>query len=1042
MAENDKRFTYITPTNYLSLVIEYTKLLIFKKKEIEISANKLINGLSKIDGAKKQVSEMTIDLEKMKLIVSKKQVECEKLLVQIIQQKREADEKKIKCEIEKNKTAKEEEECNILKESAQRDLDRALPALKAAVSALNKLSKDSVTEVKSYAKPPPIVVSVMSAVMILLKQDTSWLSAKKALSDANFLLKLKEYDKDSISSSILKKISKYTKSDGFTYEQVKSKSIAAAALCNWVCAMEIYANVNKTVEPKRQALRKAEKTLHEKQETLQIVLQELARVEKIVNDLQSQFDDSESEKKELEENSQLLETKLLRAGQLVEGLSGERNRWEISIKEYKKSIKNLIGDCIIASSFLSYFGAFDSEYRIELMSLIISKIKINKLDFSQHFNFSEFLSNPIDLREWRICGLPSDDFSCDNGVLVTKGNRFSLMIDPQSQANKWIKNLFPGLQVVDLKIDFMRVIEGALQFGTPVLLQDVEQELDASLDPILLQKFIISGNRKYLNINNKMIEYNASFKLFMTTRLSNPHYSPEICTKTLVVNFAVKPVGLQDQLLSIIVESEEPKLESDKSKLVIAVSKNKKKLIDLENSILNMLSEAKGSLLDDTQLIDTLQQSKITSQNVLESLKISVETEKNIDAARENYRPSAIRSSILYFVLTDLSKIDPMYQFSLESYIQLFKKSIRNSAKTNQEEESEDCEEDLDERIEILNDYHTKAVYDNTCRGLFEKHKLLFSFRMCIKKLIDEENKIDINQYLFFLKGGVIINRPSNFPTNINREWLNDKSWDNIFSLSSKFPKIFGDLIDSINQNGRLWKQWYTDNQSEIARFPGDWDNKLNEFQRMIILRCLRPDRVVFAAKNFISNNLGSEFTEPPSLNLENVFNDSTSITPIIFVLSIGSDPTQQLVSLSQKMNCELQSLSLGAGQDKPATIMLNNGVKNGNWVYFANCHLSINWMPQLEQLITKLFDGKGNVHQNFRLWLSCKPHPSFPISILQRSLKITNEPPKTIKMNMKRLYNDNIILLNENIQKLSHSSTQNNYKKLLFCLVFFIHYY
>ena len=310
---------------------------------------------------------------------------------------------------------------------------------------------------------------------------------------------------------------------------------------------------------------------------MRIILEELHLVEQQVANLQKQFDTSQKEKKDLEDKSESLETKLLRAGQLVEGLSGERSRWESSIKQYKQSIKNLIGDCIIASSFLSYFGAFDSEYRDELFKLITNKINEKNINITKSFNFSQFLSSPIDIRKWRICGLPSDNFSSDNGVLVTKGNRFSLMIDPQSQANKWIKNLYHGnLQIVDLKVDFMRVLEGALQFGTPVLLQDIEQDLDASLDPILLKKFIINGNRKYLNINNKLIEYNSDFRLYITTRLANPHYSPEICTKTLVVNFAVKPKGLQDQLLSIIVQSEEPKLEADKSKLVIAVAENKK----------------------------------------------------------------------------------------------------------------------------------------------------------------------------------------------------------------------------------------------------------------------------------------------------------------------------------------------------------------------------------------------------------------------------------------------------------------------------------
>lgn len=368
MATEIKRHTYVTPTSYLGLVTGYEMLLNEKSKQIQTAADKLINGLHKIDEAKVQVSEMTVDLEKMKNIVAKKQVQCEKLLVQIIQQQREADEKKTKCEIEKAKTAEEAAICQEIEASAQADLDKAIPALEAAQDALNSLSKDAVTEVKSYAKPPPIVATVMSAVMTLLGEDTSWASAKKQLSDANFLLKLKEYDKDNISTNLLKKIKKFVNKPGFTYDEVKSKSTAAAAMCNWVAAMALYADVNREVEPKREKLKKAQQDLYTKEISLKAIMEELAKVEAQVAKLQQQFDESESEKKSLTDKAEELETKLARAGQLVEGLSSEKSRWEISIKEYKISQTNLTGDCALAAAFLSYGGAFDSEYRDSLIS--------------------------------------------------------------------------------------------------------------------------------------------------------------------------------------------------------------------------------------------------------------------------------------------------------------------------------------------------------------------------------------------------------------------------------------------------------------------------------------------------------------------------------------------------------------------------------------------------------------------------------------------------------------------------------------------------
>lgn len=107
------------------------------------------------------------------------------------------------------------------------------------------------------------------------------------------------------------------------------------------------------------------------------------------------------------------------------------------------------------------------------------------------------------------------------------------------------------------------------------------------------------------------------------------------------------------------------------------------------------------TLLDDPDLLNTLQTSKATSISIQKSLTVTEQTEKEIDLAREGYRSCAKRASILFFVLNDISVIDPMYQFSLVAYNALFMLSIDKSPKRTK----------LSERIDSLNEYHTYAVY-------------------------------------------------------------------------------------------------------------------------------------------------------------------------------------------------------------------------------------------------------------------------------------------------------------------------------------------
>lgn len=150
----------------------------------------------------------------------------------------------------------------------------------------------------------------------------------------------------------------------------------------------------------------------------------------------------------------------------------------------------------------------------------------------------------------------------------------------------------------------------------------------------------------------------------------------KVATKACIVNFSVKQQGLEAQLLGIVVQKEKPSLEKDKSELVVKVAAGKRQLLDLENKILKLLSEATGSLLDDEVLVETLQVSKVTSEEVTEQLAVAEEKEIKIDQSRRDYTSTAVRAAIAFFVLNDMARVDPMYQFSLDAYVDLFNLSI------------------------------------------------------------------------------------------------------------------------------------------------------------------------------------------------------------------------------------------------------------------------------------------------------------------------------------------------------------------------------
>ncbi|XP_071050357.1 dynein axonemal heavy chain 2 isoform X2 [Onthophagus taurus] len=846
MAEELKRHTYVTPVNYIELVAGYKKMLAAKRFEVSSQANKLRNGLWKIDDCKDKVQVMSVELAEATVKVVEFQQQCDEYLVIIVNQQKEADEQAKDVAKTSEKIAEDTVQCKKLADVAQADLDLAMPALNDAIAALDALNKKDISEMKSYAKPPAKVKIVMEAVMILKGVDTSWDEAKRQLGDNNFLNDLREFDKNHVTDKTLKKIAVYTTNEEFVPDKIGAVSLAAKSLCLWVIAIEKYAKVYKIVAPKQAKLDEAMESLKEKQRLLAEAQAKLAEIQAMLARLEQEYQEKLRQKEELDRKAKMLQLKLERAAMLVDNLASERDRWNITVQTLDTLYDYLPGDCVMGVGFISYVGAFTSNYREELVELWKNEVQTQEIPFNPTFNIIGFLSDPTSIREWNIQGLPSDAFSTENGIIAVRGTRWPLAIDPQCQASKWIKNMEAknDLKVIDFGMpDFMRYVEQAVVFGKPILLQNIMESMDPSLNPILDRAVVKQGGMNIIKLDDKMVTYDDRFRFFISTKLTNPHYPPEISTKTTLINFSVKQQGLEAQLLGIVVRKERPQLEEQKDNLVMTIATGKRTLINLENELLRLLNESRGSLLDDAELFQTLQTSKATSIAVQSSLQISETTEVQIDTAREGYRPCAERAAILFFVLNDMGKIDPMYQFALDSYILLFNQSIEKSTKS----------QILADRITGLNEYHTYSVYKNTCRAIFERHKLLFSFHMCIK-ILEAQGKIVVGEYNFLLKGGVVLDR-SNQMDNPCAQWLSDTAWDNVTELD-KLGGFHG-VIDSFEQLPRDWYLWYTNPEPEVLPLAGEWEEVCNEFQKMLFIRALRQDRIAFCTSSFIVNQLG-----------------------------------------------------------------------------------------------------------------------------------------------------------------------------------------
>ena len=298
-------------------------------------------------------------------------------------------------------------------------------------------------------------------------------------------------------------------------------------------------------------------------------------------------------------------------------------------------------------------------------------------------------------------------------------------------------------------------------------------------------------------------------------------------------------------------------------------------------------------------------------------------------------------------------------------------------------------------RIKNIIEHMTYTIYLYIQRGLFERHKLTFALMLT--------NKIQVSAKILspdlvnvFLKGGGSLDIKS--VKKKPKDWIPDKCWLDLNALSA-LPAFSG-ILDSFQRNEPLWKQWYDLEAPEGAAMP-DFEERVDAFEKMCIVKSLREDRTMVAAQTYIATAIGDRFVESVPLNIENTWAETNPHTPVICLLSAGADPTKLIEELAKRKKIKMNGVSMGQGQEIIARKLIATATQEGLWVLLQNTHLGLSYLTEVESFLTKAED----LHEDFRLWITAEPHPKFPIGLLQMSIKLTNEAPVGMRAGLRNSY-------------------------------------
>ena len=1044
--EQIRRFNYTTPKSYLELISLYKQLLDLKRADLKAQRERLENGVEKIASASAQVADLQTNLKQEQIIVEEKKAATDVLIISIGQEKAVVDEAVASGKDDEEACAAIASEVMAFQAECEQDLKAAEPVIAEAEAALNSLDKKSLGELKSFGSPAAEVVQVASACMVLtapggkIPKDVSWNSAKKMMGNVDgFLKSLIDFDKDNTPENCVACCEKeFLSNPNFNPDFIRNKSGAAAGLCGWVVNICKYFRIYQVVAPKRALLAEANKKLDNANKKLSGIRSKVKELQDRVTKLEEGLMKATEDKNAAIAAADKTLRKAGMADRLVNGLSGENKRWGAAIELFGAMERRLVGDVLLAAAFVSYAGPFNAHFR---RTLVFDKwmpdVKERQIPMTEGMVPLDILTNDAKKALWGVEGLPTDPLSIENGAIMTNAARWSLMIDPQLQGIAWIRSRETknGLKIIQLsQAKYIDTVEYCIENGIPLLIENLQDDIDAVLDPVVARQTIKRGRNLLMKLGDKEVSFDPNFRLYLQTKLSNPHYKPEIAAQTTLVNFCVTEKGLEDQLLALVVEKERPDLQEQAAGLVRALGEYTIQLKELEDNLLFRLANSKGDILDDIELIENLEETKRTAVEIEAKVLAAKETEKTINVARESYRPVAARGSLVYFLIDALWVLDRVYQYSMGNFVYILKKGIDVTPGGPDESRVPEAhrmgEVSLEKRVSLLVTHTTFTAFSYIASGLFERHKLIVAAQL-VMAILKQRNELSAPLFNYLLKGPKVLGHD-----NPLSEWVLDSTWASVQALREvdDYQALSDDLVGS----AKRWREWMELERPEDEPMPGDW-KKMTQFQQLLLFRALRPDRMSNALAAFVKTELGPEYITSLPFNLERSFEDATNSVPIFVFLSPGVDVAAAVEAMGRKKGYSYETgkyaaVSLGQGQEPIAMNNLNNFRKDGGWVLLQNIHLTIDWTNgPLEKVVDKLSEG---THEDFRLFLSAEPPPSLErgiaISVLQNSIKLTNEPPEGMKPNLLRAYN------NFSEEMFEACAKQAEFKAIVFALCYF----
>merc|ERR1719427_2521204 len=883
-----------------------------------------------------------------------------------------------------------------------RDLERVEPAVIDAQNAVKSIKKQHLVEVRSMGNPAAIIRMALESICVLLGENvTDWKSIRGVTMKENFIPSIVNFNTDDISDETRKLMQdRYLSNPDYNFEKVNRASLACGPMVKWCIAQLEYAEMLNRVDPLRQELKSLEDAAVIKKNEAEKMTALISQLEASITRYKDEYAQLISQAESIKSTLKTVQDKVNRSMGLLQSLGIEKDRWQHTSENFKFQMTTIIGDVFLSSAFLSYGGYFDQQHRNSLFTTWSHHLEAANISYRADLARTEFLSDPDERLGWQAKSLPTDDLCTENAIMLKRFNRYPLIIDPSGQATEFILNEYKDRKITKtsfLDDSFRKNLESALRFGNPLLVQDVEN-YDPILNPVLNRELRKTGGRVLITLGDQDIDLSPSFTIFLSTRDPTVEFPPDICSRVTFVNFTVTRSSLQTQCLNQVLKAERPDIDQKRSDLLKLQGEFQLRLRHLEKNLLSCLNEAKGRILDDDNVINTLEVLKSEAAEVGKKVDETDQVMAEIDNTSRQYHPLSAACSQIYFTIESLHQVHFLYQFSLQFFLDIFNSLLYNNPKL------ENMKEPM-QRLDAITRNLYSSCYERVARGMLHQDRLVFALLLAkiYLKAMPKESTMDA-EFGILLRGGEKVATTSTIV-----DGLTPEQSVGVQRLATSLP-AFKNIMKACQNPGLA--TWLSQPSPEKG-IPDSlhlWEEE-HEFTacgramyKLLAVQALRSDRIPAAALEFVAAVLGEDFLRETEKepNMAHVVETQIEPTSPILMCSVpGYDASSRVDDLAAELDKQVTSIAIGSAEGfNEADKSINNAVRSGRWVLLKNVHLAPSWLVTLEKKLHTL-----QAHTNFRLFLTCEINASLPVNLLRAGRIFTYEPPPGVRANLLRTF-------------------------------------